>query len=148
MWETNSRFLTQLSFVEIYAYIGIRKLDLNAWNPAMNDYVLASLTCIEHLYGPNDPISLFDLYPIIVNTFSPSSIDVQQYGGLNNYHTLKPDSSKQTTWSIMPPSPPRLIEDIMDDIRSDEECNDLLAKDFNMGDHDDENDTNDDNDVG
>ena len=39
------------------------ELDLNAQNPSTNNYVLSSLTCIDHLYDSNDSTSLFDSYP-------------------------------------------------------------------------------------
>ena len=47
----------------------------------------------------------------------------------------------------MLPSPPRLTEDIMNDTKSDKEYAYPDVEDFNMGDHGDENDTNDEDDI-
>ena len=48
---------------------------------------------------------------------------------------------------MMSPSPPRLIEDKMDDTKLEEEYDALPVKNFNMGDQGDEHDIDDKDDV-
>ena len=147
MWETNSRFPTQLSSVEIYANIGITELDLNVRNPQTDDYVPSSLPYNEHTYGSSDPTSLFDSYPVEINTFDPFSTNVVQYGGPSNYDTSQPSSSRHPICPIQPPSPPGLTEDIMDDIETEEEYDAHPVEDFNLGDQDDDHDTDGEDDI-
>ena len=134
MWEINSWFPSQLSLTKIYAYIETIVLDLNARNPSTDNYVPSSLTCTEHLYGSSDLTSLFNLYLIEVNTFNPSPTHVQQYDGPSNYHTLKHSSLRQSAWCTRLLALPRLIKDIMDNIKSEEWYDAPLTEDFNMGD--------------
>ena len=70
MQETNSWFLTQLSYAKIYEQIENIELGLNDQNLATDDYVLALVRCSEHLHGAGDPFFVSSLDATIVNILS------------------------------------------------------------------------------
>ena len=96
MWETNSRFPTQLSCAEIYAHIVSTEFDMSARNVVADDYIPAPARSSDHLHGTVDQylVSTFDASTGHVLSTTPPGI--QQLGEPSNYHNAQPSSSQHT----------------------------------------------------
>ena len=64
------------------------------------------------------------------------------------YHTSQPSCSKQSAFHTEPPSPPRVIKDIMDDIEPEEEYDAPPTGPIDIADEGDDDDTDDEGDIG